>query len=78
MTSTPDVTKLLTGGRPNTVLLEGSVSPSELARYAIGLANSKGGTLVVGVGPEGTLEGAPDLPVHLCNGWKQLAIPCYQ
>jgi ATP-dependent DNA helicase RecG len=73
MTSTPDVTKLLTGGRPNTVLLEGSVSPSELARYAIGLANSKGGTLVVGVGPEGTLEGAPDLhPLQLTHALYEL------
>jgi ATP-dependent DNA helicase RecG len=73
MTSTPDVTKLLTGDRPNTVLLEGSVSPSELARYAIGLANSKGGTLVVGVGPEGTLEGAPDLhPLQLTHALYEL------
>jgi ATP-dependent DNA helicase RecG len=73
MTSTPDVTKLLTGGRPNTVLLEGSVSPSELARYAIGLANAKGGTLVVGVGPEGALEGAPDLhPLQLTHALYEL------
>jgi ATP-dependent DNA helicase RecG len=73
MTSTPDVTKLLTGGRPNTVLLEGSVSPSDLARYAIGLANAKGGTLVVGVGPEGVLEGATDLhPLQLTHALYEL------
>jgi ATP-dependent DNA helicase RecG len=68
-----NLSHLLTAPRANTVLLGGDVSPAELARHAVGLANAKGGTLVVGVTLEGTLEGASDVhPLQLTHAVFEL------
>jgi ATP-dependent DNA helicase RecG len=64
---------LLSAPKANTVLLAGNVSPAELARHAVGLANAKGGTLVVGVDRDGKLEGAQDLhPLQLTHAVFEL------
>ncbi len=64
---------LLSAPKANTVLLAGDVSPAELARHAVGLANAKGGTLVVGVDRDGKLEGAQDLhPLQLTHAVFEL------
>jgi ATP-dependent DNA helicase RecG len=69
----PSLHNLLSAPRANTVLLAGDVSPAELARHAVGLANAKGGTLVVGVDRDGKLEGAQDLhPLQLTHAVFEL------
>ena len=60
------------GNNRDTVLLGSDVSPTDLAKHAVGLANTKGGTLVVGV-RDGRIEGAYDLhPLQLTHALFEL------
>jgi ATP-dependent DNA helicase RecG len=70
----PDLSSLIRlGNRPDTVLLGSDVSPTDLAKHAVGLANTKGGTLVVGV-RDGRIEGAYDLhPLQLTHALYELS-----
>ena len=71
--TTIELSTLISGPRANTVLLPGRISPPELARHAIGLANAKGGTIVVGISPDNRLEGAFDLhPLQLTHALFEL------
>jgi ATP-dependent DNA helicase RecG len=68
-----DLSSLFRNSRDTTVMLDGNVNPAELARHAVGLANAKGGTMVVGVTRDGALEGAPDLhPLQLTHALYEL------
>jgi ATP-dependent DNA helicase RecG len=61
------------GNRADSVLLGADVSPSDLAKHAVGLANAKGGTLVVGV-RDARIEGAYDLhPLQLTHALYELS-----
>lgn len=57
--------RLARGQDERTLFLPQDISPEDLARYAAGLANHKGGTLFLGVSPEGKVLGAQDL--HPCR-----------
>ncbi|WP_041221970.1 AlbA family DNA-binding domain-containing protein [Deinococcus proteolyticus] len=58
---------------PECIHLGASVLPEELARYAVGLANARGGTILVGVGSEGE-EGVQDLhPLMLTHAIFELS-----
>jgi ATP-dependent DNA helicase RecG len=71
--SAPDLSSLVKlGNNKDTVLLGSDVSPTDLAKHAVGIANTKGGTLVVGV-RDGRLEGAYDLhPLQLTHALYEL------
>ncbi len=60
------------GNARDSVLLAPEVSPTDLARHAVGLANGGGGTLVVGV-REGKIFGAEDLhPLQVTHALWEL------
>jgi ATP-dependent DNA helicase RecG len=53
--------RLAAGQDERTLFLPPDLSPEELARYAAGLANHKGGTIFLGVSPEGWVLGASEI-----------------
>ncbi len=69
----PDLSSLVrVGNAKDAVLLAPEVSPNDLARHAIGLANSSGGTLLVGV-RNGRISGAEDLhPLQVTHALWEL------
>lgn len=71
--ASPDLSSLVrVGNAENAVLLAPDISPNELARHAVGLANSSGGTLVVGV-RQGKILGAEDLhPLQVTHALWEL------
>jgi ATP-dependent DNA helicase RecG len=71
--ASPDLSSLVrVGNAANAVLLAPDVSPTDLARHAVGLANSSGGTLVVGV-RHGKIAGAEDLhPLQVTHALWEL------
>jgi ATP-dependent DNA helicase RecG len=71
--ASPDLSSLVrVGNAANAVLLAPDISPNDLARHAVGLANSSGGTLVVGV-KQGKITGAQDLhPLQVTHALWEL------
>ncbi len=64
---------LLAGPGERLVLLGSSVAPEELARYAAGLANRAGGTILLGVTPARGVEDAAGLePLQLTHALFEL------
>lgn len=65
--------RLARGQDERTLFLPQDISPEDLARYAAGLANHKGGTLFLGVSPEGKVLGAQDLhPLQVTHALFEL------
>ncbi|WP_038058647.1 ATP-binding protein [Thermus amyloliquefaciens] len=65
--------RLSAGQDERTLFLPQDLSPEELARYAAGLANHKGGTLFLGVSPEGRVLGASEIhPLQITHALFQL------
>ncbi|GAA6759251.1 hypothetical protein Thermus77923_22980 [Thermus oshimai] len=65
--------RLKAGQDERTLFLPQDLSPDELARYAVGLANHKGGTLFLGVSPEGRVLGAAEIhPLQITHALFQL------
>jgi len=65
--------RLAQGQDERTLFLPPDLSPEELARYAAGLANHKGGTLFLGVGPDGKVLGASDIhPLQVTHALFEL------
>ncbi len=65
--------RLSLGQDERTVFLPPDLSPEELARYAAGLANHRGGTLFLGVDREGRVVGASEIhPLQITHALFQL------
>ncbi|GAB5602902.1 ATP-dependent DNA helicase RecG [Thermus sp. FJN-A] len=65
--------RLRAGQDERTLFLPKDLSPEELARYAAGLANHRGGTLFLGVSPEGKVLGAAEIhPLQITHALFQL------
>ncbi len=65
--------RLSAGQDERTLFLPPDLSPEELARHAVGLANHRGGTLFLGVSPEGKVLGAAEIhPLQITHALFQL------